>query len=63
MFIGNGISVLLDETLDIVSDIVSVMGDREGVLVESRLFEDLLLFGLDEILVKLVGERGISTSR
>lgn len=41
MFVRHSISVLLEETIDLVRDVVSVMSNSEGRLSESWLLEDL----------------------
>ena len=62
MLVGDSISVLLQETLDLVCDIEGIMGNREGRVTEARLLEDVLVLGLHELIVQLLKERGIRTS-
>lgn len=61
MLIRDGIAVLLEEAVRVVGDVVRVMSDRESVLVEPRLLENILVLWLTKLLVKLVGKRRVCT--
>ena len=45
MFIRHGIPVLLQETLDFVGDIQSIVSDGEGRIAKARLLENILELG------------------
>jgi hypothetical protein len=56
MFIGNSVLVLVHESFGIVLDIVSIVGDGEGVVRESRFLEVVLVRWRRKCLIKFVAE-------
>lgn len=63
MLVWNGVSVLVKEALDLVLDIDGVVGHGEGVAAKARLFEDGLVLGSVELLVKLLNEGRVGAGR
>ena len=63
MFVGDGVAVLLQEALDFVGNIKSIMSNSEGSVAEPWLLEDILVLGLGKLIIKLRQERWICSCR
>lgn len=59
LFVRDSVSVLLEETINFVSDINSIMGNREGSVAESWLLVYILVVRFVKLLVKFGEEGGI----
>jgi hypothetical protein len=62
MLVRNCISILLDETFRLVSNVQSIVGNRKCRVPESRSLEHILVFGCLELGNKL-GEEGLICAR
>jgi hypothetical protein len=59
VFVRNSVTILLQKPLSFVRDVKSVVGDGEGCVAETGLFEHILCPGLCNLRVELLEERCI----
>jgi len=61
MFVWNGVSVLLQKTLDLVSHVQRIMCYSEGGIAEPGFLENVLVFRFTDLCVEFLQKRSVST--